>query len=179
MLKKLFNFGNPTVKNEEITELARLAGERAEHFFASRGLSCSEASLLVINRGFGGGLTAEQAVALGSGFGGGIGGAGCVCGAISGAVMGLGLFLGPGRKGLLGKKRLRKVVGKFHDGFHQESGTVCCRDLIVDFRKDRKGRSAFCRGLTGRCTAEAINIILAEEPELAGRADIDFLKTGR
>jgi C_GCAxxG_C_C family probable redox protein len=157
-------------------ELAELAARRAENFFKEHRLSCSEAALLVVNLGFEGGLTTEQALCLGSGFGGGVGGSGCVCGALSGAVMALGLFLGPGCKNGLGKKKFRKLVAHFHDSFREKSGTVCCRDLIADFRKDRKGQALFCRGLTGRCTGEAVRIILQERPELAERANLEFLQ---
>jgi len=159
----------------ENSALAELAGQRAENYFQAHGLSCSEAVLLVINRGFGGGLTDEEALALGSGFGGGVGDSGCLCGAISGAVMALGLFMGPGRKEGLAKKKFRKLVGSLHNNFQNEQGAVCCRDLIVDFRKDRKGRASFCRGLTGRCAAEAVRLILGERPELAAGVDREFL----
>jgi len=82
-------------------ELAELTARRAENFFKEHRLSCSEAALLVVNLGFGGGLTTGQALCLGSGFGGGVGGGGGVCGALSGAVVGLGVFLGPaGQDGL-------------------------------------------------------------------------------
>ncbi len=157
-------------------ELAELTARRAENFFKEHRLSCSEAALLVVNLGFGGGLTTGQALCLASGFAGGVGGGGGVCGALSGAVMALGLFLGPAGKNGLGKKKFRKLVGNFHDSFREESGTVCCSDLIVDFRKDRKGQALFCRGLTGRCTAEVVRIILQERPELAGKANLEFLQ---
>ena len=176
MLKKLFNIKSGRPQSIEAATLARMAGERAEYYFSSRRLSCSESSLLVINRVFGGKLTDEQAVSLGSGFGGGIGDSGCVCGAISGAVMALGLFLSHDKKGMLGKKRFRKLVGEFHDRFREASGTVCCSDLLADFRKDRKNRSDFCRGLTGRCTTDAVSVILQERPELAAIADMEFLE---
>ena len=159
-----------------VNELAELTARRAENFFKEHRLSCSEAALLVVNFGFEGGLTTEQALCLGSGFGGGVGGSGCVCGALSGAVMALGLFLGPACKNGLGKKKFRKLVANFHDSFREESGTVCCRDLIVDFRKNRKGQALFCRGLTGRCTGEVVRIILQERPELVGRANLEFLQ---
>lgn len=157
-------------------DLTALAARRAENFFREHRLSCSESALLVINHGFAGGLTTEQALGLGSGFGGGVGNSGCVCGALSGAVMALGLFLGPGCQNGLGQRKFRKLVGRFHDSFREESGTVCCRDLIVDFRKDRKGQALFCRGLTGRCTGESVRIILQERPELIGAANLEFLQ---
>lgn len=159
-----------------VDELADLAARRAENFFREHRLSCSEAALLVVNHGFAGGLTTAQVLGLGSGFGGGVGNTGCVCGALSGAVMALGLSLGPGCKNGLGKRKFRKLVGQFHNSFLEESGTVCCRDLIVDFEKDRTGQALFCRGLTGRCTGKAVRVILQERPELAGAANLEFLQ---
>lgn len=165
-------FGSDTY----VDELVELAARRAENFFKEHRLSCSEAALLVINLGFKGGLTAQQALCLGSGFGGGVGGSGCVCGALSGAVMALGLFLGPSCPDGLGKKKFRKLVAGFHGSFLEKSSSVCCRDLIADFKKDRKGKAFLCRSLTGNCTGEAVRIILEERPELAERADMEFLK---
>lgn len=159
-----------------VDEVVELAARRAENFFREHRLSCSEAALLVVNHGFMGGLTTEQALGLGSGFGGGVGGSGCVCGALSGAVMALGLFLGPGGKGGLGKRKFRKLVANFHDSFREESGSVCCRDLIADFRKDRQGKMLFCRGLTGRCTGEVVRIILQERSALLARVNLEFLR---
>ena len=157
-------------------ELTDLAAVRAENFFSAHRLSCSEATLLVTNHGFGGGLSTEQALALGSGFGGGIGDSGSTCGALSGGVMALGLFLGPGCNGGLAKREYRKLVGSYYDRFREEFGSDCCRDLIADFRKNRKGRGSFCEGLTGRCTREAVRLILEWRLELAATADRDFLR---
>jgi C_GCAxxG_C_C family probable redox protein len=156
--------------------LAELAAGRAENFFKEHRLSCSEAALLVINHGFAGGLTTEQALCLGSGFGGGVGGTGCVCGSLAGAVMALGLLLGPGSRSGLAKKDFRKLVGAFHDSFREESGSVCCRDLIADYRNDSKGMMHFCRGITGRSTGAAVRIILRERSDLAAQANLDFLQ---
>lgn len=168
--------GQEPIVDISVDKLADLAARRAENFFREHRLSCSEAALLVVNHGFAGGLTTAQALGLGSGFGGGMGNSGCVCGALSGAVMVLGLFLGPACKNGLGTRKFRKLVGRFHDSFREESGTVCCRDLIVDFKKDRKGQALFCRGLTGRCTSAAVRIILQERPGLTGAANLDFLQ---
>jgi len=175
-LNKIFSkIGRGDVIPDRIDELAKLAGHRAENFFQEHRLSCSEASLLVVNSALGGDLTAEQVLRLGSGFGGGVGGSGCVCGALSGGVMALGLFLGPACSNGLGKKEFRKLVAEYHDAFREESGSACCRDLIADFRKDRKGKAAFCRGLTGRCTEKAVRLILQHRPELVEKADQVFL----
>lgn len=156
-------------------ELAALVGKRAGNLFSAHGLSCSEASLIVLDKGFGGGLGIEMALGLGSGFGGGIGGAGCVCGALSGAVMGLGLFLGPGRWAGHDKKEFRRLVAGLHDRFRERSGSTCCRLLIEDFRGKRTERKHFCGDLTDWAVREAALLILAARPELAGTADHSYL----
>lgn len=168
--------GKNVVSNRYIDELAELTARRAENFFKEHRLSCSETALLVVNIGFEGGLTTRQVLGLASGFGGGVGGSGCTCGALSGAVMALGLFLGPVNPNGLGEKKFRELVGRFHDRFRDESGSACCRELIADFRKDRKGQASFCRGLTGRFTGEAVRIILGERPELVERVNLGFLQ---
>lgn len=155
-------------------ELAGLVSLRAENFFTAHGLSCSESVLLVINRGFGGGLPPETCLGLGSGFGGGIGNSGSVCGALSGAVMALGLFLGHGRGGM-SAKNYRALVGGLHDRLRARSGAVCCRELIADFRGRRTRRKEFCSGLTGWLAGETARLILAARPELALSADRQFL----
>jgi C_GCAxxG_C_C family probable redox protein len=136
-------------------ELAELAGARAGNLFSAHGLSCSEAVLIVLDRGFGGGLGLEAAMGLGSGFGGGVGGSGCLCGGLSGAVMGLGLFLGPGRWERHDKKGFRRLVAGLHDRFRERSGSTCCRQLIADFRGKRTERKHFCGDLTGWSAREA------------------------
>jgi C_GCAxxG_C_C family probable redox protein len=156
-------------------ELAELAGARAGNLFYAHGLSCSEAVLVVLDKGFGGGLGLETALGLGSGFGGGIGGSGCVCGALSGAVMGLGLFLGAGRWPKHDKKEFRKLVAGLHDGFRTSSGSTCCRELIADFRGKRTERKHFCGDLTARAAREAARIILTQRPELAANVDQIYL----
>jgi C_GCAxxG_C_C family probable redox protein len=156
-------------------ELARLAAGRAENLFQNHALSCSEAVLLVLNRGFGGGLSDETCLGLGSGFGGGIGNSGCVCGALSGAVMALGLFLGPGHAEGLGKKDFRRLAGDLHDRFRERSGSVCCRELIADFRSHRSQRRLFCQDLTGWIAEETARLILTGRQGLVAAADREFL----
>ncbi len=156
-------------------ELAGLVGERAGNLFTAHGLSCSEAVLVVLDKGFGGGLGVEVAMGLGSGFGGGIGGAGCVCGALSGVVAALGLFLGPGRWSGHDKKAFRLMVAGLHDRFRERSGSTCCRQLIADYRGKRTERKHFCADLTAWAAREAALLILAARPELAESADLPFL----
>ncbi|MBU0482419.1 MAG: C-GCAxxG-C-C family protein [Proteobacteria bacterium] len=157
-------------------EIARLAGLRAENLFSAHGLSCSEANLLVLNHGFGGKLSTETVINLGSGFGGGVGDMGSTCGALSGVVLGIGLYLGPGCDGGLGRKKFRALIGKFLTDFKETAGTVHCRELIADFRKNRKERSSFCGNLTGKCAEQAVRLLLLHRPELAAAADLEFLQ---
>jgi C_GCAxxG_C_C family probable redox protein len=175
MLKLFKKKAKPMPLGDGPEALAELAGARAGNLFSAHGLSCSEAVLVVLDRGFGGGLGVETALAMGSGFGGGLGGAGCVCGALSGAVAALGLFLGPGRWSDHDKKEFRKLVAGLHDRFHARSGSTCCRQLIADFRGKRTERKHFCGDLTGWAAREAALLILAARPELAGPADHSYL----
>jgi len=157
------------------TEIIKLARQRAENLFTNHRFCCSEALLLVLNHGFNGGLSSEQAAQLGSGFCGGMGEAGCTCGALSGAVMGLGLLLGPHAKEGMSKKKFRQLAKTMHDLFHQEFSSTCCRMLIEPFVSDKKGRSKFCTNLTGTATALAVEILVDARPDLLLRAQKDYL----
>jgi len=156
----------------EIIELIR---QRAENIFENCKLCCSESLLLVLNHGFNGGLTSEQAKQLGAGFCGGMGEAGCTCGALSGALMGMGLLVGPHAKDGLGKKSFRLLAKKMHDRFHAEFSSTCCRVLIKDFDRSSKDRSRFCSHLTGTAAAFAAELLLAARPELLQRLQADYL----
>jgi len=163
---------NSPFQGHEIIELVR---QRAENLYENHKLCCSESLLLVLNHGFNGGLSSEQAKQLGAGFCGGMGEAGCTCGALSGAIMGLGVLLGPHGKGSLSKKRFRQLTKKMHDRFHEQFSSTCCRVLIKEFDKDRKGRSKFCSNLTGITSAIATELILEASPGLALRIQADYL----
>ena len=156
-------------------ETIELFRRRAENLYENHRLCCSESLLLVLNHGFKGGLSSEQAKQLGSGFCGGMGEAGCTCGALSGAIMGLGLLVGPHAKNGPSKKRFRELARKMHDRFHERFGATCCRVLIEPFDKDKKGRSKFCGGLTGTTAAIAAELLLEFSPNLAEQAQVDYL----
>ncbi len=158
--------------HHEIIELVR---QRAENLYENHKLCCSESLLLVLNHGFKGGLSSEQAKQLGAGFCGGMGEAGCTCGALSGAIMGLGLLLGPHAKGCMGKKPFRQLARTMHDRFHEKFGSTCCRVLIEPFDKDKKGRSKFCGNLTGTAAAITAKLLLEAKPELVKRVQGDYL----
>jgi C_GCAxxG_C_C family probable redox protein len=155
--------------------LTELAGRRALNLYQARRLCCSEAVLLTLNHGFGGGLGEKEALALASGFCGGIGEAGCVCGGLSGAVAGLGLFLAPHLPRGLDKKTFRAVCKEMHGRFVRLRGTACCRDICRPFGRDRKARLANCGSLTREAAAIATGLLLAHRPDLALKADVNFL----
>ncbi|HIJ36997.1 MAG TPA: hypothetical protein HPP59_06975, partial [Deltaproteobacteria bacterium] len=81
----------------EPEEVSQLAKERAKDFFVSKQLYCSEAVLVTINHGLGGGMSDELAIRLSSTLPEGLAGSGCLCGALGGAILALGLFLGRDR----------------------------------------------------------------------------------
>jgi C_GCAxxG_C_C family probable redox protein len=168
------NAQNQTTSMHDL-EIIELVRQRAENLFENQKLCCSETLLLVLNHGFDGGLSAEQARQLGAGFCGGMGEAGCTCGALSGAIMGFGLLVGPHARNGINKKNFRQLCKKMHDLFHQRFSSTCCRVLIEPFNTDRKGRARFCSGLTGTTAAIAIELLLAARPDLARRLQADYL----
>ena len=129
-----------TKKSSQHEDIIKLVSQRAENLYENHKLCCSESLLLVLNHGFNGGLSSEQAKQLGAGFCGGMGEAGCTCGALSGAIMGLGLLAGPHARSGLSKKQFRGLSKKMHDRFHEKFSSTCCRLLIEPYDKDKKGR---------------------------------------
>ena len=168
----IFKNSSSGFHNDEIIKLVRL---RAENLFKNHKLCCSESLLLVLNHGFDGGLSSEQAKQLGAGFCGGMGEAGCTCGPLSGAMMGLGLLTGPYAKDGLSKKALRQLARTMHDRFQEEFSSTCCRVLIQPFEKDKKGRSKFCADLTAATAAMATELLLETKPDLLQRLQTDYL----
>lgn len=156
-------------------DLAAAVGLRAENLFTARRLCCSEAVLLAVSSGLGGGLTEAQAISLGAGFCGGMGEAGCVCGGLAGAVMALGLFLAPSSPGGIDGKQLRLMSRTLHDRFQQQAGAVCCRTLLNGFAGDRKGRHRHCTGLTGLAAKLVMHLLLEARPALQAQADLRFI----
>ncbi len=156
-------------------EIVGLVRRRAENLYENNRLCCSEALLLVLNQGFNGGLTSEQARQLGSGFCGGMGEAGSTCGALSGAIMGIGLLAGPHAGGGLSKKGLRQLARTMHDRFQQEFSTSLCRVLIEPFDRDSKNRKSFCANLTATTAAIAAELLLVAMSGLAARAELAYL----
>ena len=165
-----------TKKSSPHEDIIKLVHQRAENLYENHKLCCSESLLLVLNHGFNGGLSSEQAKQLGAGgFCGGMGETGCTCGALSGTIMGLGLLVGPHTKSGPSKKMFRNLSKKMHDRFHEKFSSTCCRSLIEPYDKDKKGRSQFCSNLTATTAAMAAELLLEFKPELAKHAQKDYL----
>jgi C_GCAxxG_C_C family probable redox protein len=164
-----------TKKSSPHKDIINLVGQRARNLYENHKLCCSESLLLVLNHGFNGGLSSEQAKQLGAGFCGGMGEAGCTCGALSGAIMGLGLLVGPHAKNGPSKKKFRDLSKKTHYRFHGKFSSTCCRILIEPFDKNKNERSQFCSNLTSTTAALAAELLLEFDPELAKHARMDYL----
>lgn len=159
---------------ENVTRLVDLVGQRAANIFSARGYCCSETVIVVINQGFRGDLSPEMAVRLGSGFCHGMGGAGCTCGSLAGAEVAISLFLGPRQPGGMKAKEFEKVAKEMHDRFRARFSATCCR-VLLRRRKEKGG--ATCKELTVGGAEIAVQLILEQRPELAAKADLDFLTT--
>ena len=155
--------------------LARQAGERARNLFLTRQMHCAEAVLVTLNRGFGGGLTDDQAFALATPFSEGIADSGCLCGALGGALMAIGLFLC--RDNPTGRRReAHSASARFLKRFKMRHGSACCRVLARKDRGDAKAHFNRCAEFTAEAARSAAEIILAQCPGLAARAQKDFLE---
>ena len=157
---------------ENIARIVALVGQRAANIFTARGYCCSETVLVVLNQGFRGDLSPEMAVRLGSGFCHGMGGAGCTCGSLAGAEVAISLFLGPRQPGGMKSKAFEQVAKEMHDRFRARFAATCCR--VLQKRRQEKNGAA-CKELTVGGAEIAAELILAQRPELAAKADLDFL----
>ncbi len=163
-------------KNTEVVdELVQLAVDRAADLYEKHKLCCSESLLVVMNQAFGGGLSSEAALQIGSGFCHGMGGACSTCGVLTGGVAGLGLFLGPHSKDGLRKKKFDKIVRRLHDQFRGRNSSTSCRVLTEDVKHNRKAHKANCLDLTSGGAELAVRLLLEARPDLIKKADRDFL----
>jgi len=168
----LFQWVENMKNQENISRIVDLVGQRAANIYTARSYCCSEAVIVVINQGFRGDLSPEMAVRLGSGFCHGMGGAGCACGALAGAEVALSLFLGPRQPGGMKGKEFEKVAKEMHDRFRARFSATCCR-VLLKRRKEKNG--ATCKELTVGGAEIAAGLMLEQRPELAAKADLDFL----
>lgn len=157
-------------------EMVRLFRRRTENIFSTRQLLCTEAVLSVLNQGLEGELPFHLAVRLASGFPEGLSGGGCICGALNGGVLALGLFLGRDGPGLTNNRQVKAAALDLHDRFRDRFGSTCCRTLTRKFAYGSKAHFRHCAGLTGKTAELAVRIILKARPELADRADRNFLE---
>lgn len=172
MLKRLFT-KKKRDNTEQFQEIVQLVGQQAEKIFREHKLCCAESVMVVLNQAFGGDLTPEMALRLGSGFCHGMGGAGCTCGALAGAEMVLSLFLGPHQTDGMKNKKFEKVSKEMHDRFKSRFDATCCR-ILTKRRKEKRGAS--CKELTIGGAEIVTELLLETRPELAGNIDMDFLK---
>jgi len=133
--------------------------ERAEHYYRSRELFCSEAVVKAIVEGFRLPVP-DLVVAMASGFPLGMGGAGCTCGALAGGVMALGLFFG--RTEAKDRKRVTcmQLSKALHDHFRDRHQAVCCRVLTKGMRFGFSRNREQCVSLAGEIAEETAKIIL-------------------
>ncbi len=157
-------------------KLISLIGEKARNLFESGELWCSEAVLVTLNQGLGGGLSPQVAQSLTVGMGAGLGGSGCLCGAVNGAVVALGLFLaGCAPAQCIPDKAVRAHAKELTQAFSSSFGATCCRILT---RKDANGgqsKRSRCATQTAFAAEFAARIILARRPGLIQNADLTYL----
>ncbi len=156
-------------------EIFSAIGRRAANLFATGQLWCAEAVFFVLNKALGGELPPALAQQLASGLGQGIGGRGCVCGALNGGALAIGLFLGNHRPGWATNRRVMRLCGRLHDIFRQQFGSTCCRSLTRNLEEGSSEHIRRCARHTAAAAELAAAIILEVRPELAEKADQDFL----
>ncbi len=176
LFKKLLKRIKNDTAGAQSSAITTLASQRAEYFYESHKLCCSEAVLVVVNEAFGGGLTPDLALRLGSPYCHGMGGAGCVCGALNGAELALALFLSPHHPEGLSKKKFRALCKELHDRFRERFNATCCRVLTKKVKDDKQAHAANCQMLTGAGAELVTEILLEARPKLAEQANLNFLE---
>lgn len=160
--------------SEREEAMVRRIRSRAENLFRTRQYHCAEAVLLALNGGFDAGLSERHAVALASGLPVGVGGSGCMCGALSGAILATGLLLG-GDRPHRNRSRVRRASAALHDRFKAAHGSTCCRVLTRKGKTEGHARFDRCASFTGDGAEFAARLALEHRPELAERADPEYL----
>jgi len=158
-------------------QLAETIGERAKNLYLTGQLLCSEAVLVVLNKGLGGGLSDDVAIRLASALPVGLGNSGCICGAVSGATLAVGLFLGRSTPGSTDQLEALRAANLVHDRFKGMFGATCCRVLTTKVKNNKQEHVEQCATLTGQAAERAALIILEKRPELIPGADTRYLVT--
>ena len=148
---------------------------RAENFYLTRQLLCSEAVVVTLNKALDGGLSEAQAVAVAAPFSAAMGDSGCICGALSGAVLACGLFVGNDQP-FRNRKRMRDNARQLHDAFRASNGATCCRVLTRNIRDQRQNHFLQCARFTAESAEMAARLILSQRPDIR-RAKDGFLQT--
>ena len=161
----------------ERKQLAQTIGARAKNLYLTGQLLCSEAVLVVLNKGLGGGLSDDVAIRLASALPVGLGHSGCVCGALSGAALAVGLFLGRSTPGAPDKLEALKAANLIHDRFKGMFGATCCRVLTKTVKGNKKEHLEQCARFTGQAAEMAALVILERRPELIPGVDGHYLAT--
>lgn len=160
----------------EHEELVRLAGERARNLMETGQLLCSEAVLVTVNQGLGGGMPQDLAIRLSSALPQGIGDSGCTCGALSGSALTLGLFLGRDRPGARDRHRVMDAANLLHAQFKALFGSTCCRVLTRKVKDMPKAHADQCARFTATAVELAVSIILQRNLHVFGNADWEYLR---
>ena len=147
---------------------------RARNLYATRQMLCTEAVLVALNQGLGGGLREDQAIAMAAPFCIALGDSGCMCGALSGAVMASGLFLANNRP-YPQRLGVRESSRQLHDAFKAANGATCCRLLTRKVKDDKKAHFAQCTRFTADAAEMAARMILRKRPEILIQADEKYL----
>lgn len=163
--------GDPDPESE--TLIARIR-DRARNLYETRQLLCTEAVVVALNQGLGGGLTEAQATAVAAPFSVAMGESGCLCGALSGAVLASGLLLGQ-KHPYRHRQVMRKASRQLHDAFKVANGATCCRVLSKKVRHDRKAHFQQCSGLTAQAAEMAARLVLEKRPELVAGVHNGFI----
>ncbi|MEJ2725304.1 MAG: C-GCAxxG-C-C family protein [Deltaproteobacteria bacterium] len=160
----------------QVQQLTGLACRRARNLFLTHQLLCSQAVLVTLNQGFGGGLEGDIAIRIASALPEGLGGSGCLCGAVGGGVLALGLFLGGSRPEGRVRRRVQAASKELHDLFRGKFGSTCCRILSKNSIADPKKHFNQCADLTGEAAGMTAGILLSGRPELVERAVWPYLE---
>jgi C_GCAxxG_C_C family probable redox protein len=157
-------------------ELVELIGQRAHNVFRTGQLWCSEAVLVVVNRGLGGTLPQDLAIRLTSALPQGIGDSGCTCGALSGSALALGLFLGRDRPGAKDRDKVMEAAHLLYAQFKGLFGSTCCRVLTRNVKDMPRAHAQQCANFTSVAAELAATIILQKKAGLVQNADWDYLR---